>query len=94
MILDEVKCQVEDDACRAVGHYGIVIDKEELLKALKYDRNQYEKGYKDAIANIVQCKGCKHWERWSSTDGWCRKLARTDIREDFYCGYGERKRDG
>lgn len=26
---------------------GIVVNKDELLKALKYDRGQYEKGYND-----------------------------------------------
>jgi hypothetical protein len=26
---------------------GITVDKDELLKALKYDREQYEKGYRD-----------------------------------------------
>lgn len=29
---------------------GVNVDKEELLKALKYDREQYEKGYRDAKA--------------------------------------------
>lgn len=26
--------------------YDIMVDKDELIKALSYDRNQYEKGYK------------------------------------------------
>ncbi len=28
------------------------VNKEELIKALDYDRNQYEKGYKDALEDI------------------------------------------
>lgn len=28
---------------------GYRVDREELLKALRYDRDQYEKGYKDAL---------------------------------------------
>lgn len=28
---------------------GYAVDKDELLKALQYDRKQYEKGYKDAL---------------------------------------------
>ena len=28
-----------------VHKYDVKVDKEELIKALKYDRNQYEKGY-------------------------------------------------
>lgn len=39
--------RLEDDILSAVQEIGIVVDKEQLLKALQYDRNQYEKGYKD-----------------------------------------------
>ena len=37
------------------------VDKDELLKALQYDRHQYEKGYADRDAELVRCKDCKHW---------------------------------
>ena len=30
---------------------GVVVDKEELLKALEYDRDQYEKGYDEGHAD-------------------------------------------
>lgn len=37
---------------------GVKVDKDELIKALKYDRNQYEKGYadgkKEATREILQ----------------------------------------
>lgn len=32
---------------QTVSKIGVEVDKEELLKALKYDRGQYEKGYRD-----------------------------------------------
>lgn len=35
---------------------GYKIDKEELLKALQYDRGQYEKGYADAMSVIEDIK--------------------------------------
>ena len=35
---------------------GYNIDKEELIKALQYDRNQYQKGYADAMAVIDDIK--------------------------------------
>jgi len=38
------------------------VDKEELFKALHYDRNQYQKGYDDAKAEILTCKDCKWWD--------------------------------
>lgn len=43
---------------------GVNVDKEELLKALAYDRHQYEKGYADGRrardSEIVRCKDCIH----------------------------------
>lgn len=30
-----------------IRKYDVKVDKDELVKALKYDRNQYEKGYAD-----------------------------------------------
>lgn len=33
---------------------GVHIDRDELIKALKYDRDQYDKGYEDGKADAVQ----------------------------------------
>ena len=41
-----------------IRKYDVKVDKDELIKALKYDRNQYEKGYadgkKEAAREILQ----------------------------------------
>lgn len=37
----------DEHVYQAVLKAGVAVDKEELLKALKYDRDQYEKGYRD-----------------------------------------------
>lgn len=37
---------------KAVREVGVIVDKEELLKALQYDRLQYRKGYADALNRI------------------------------------------
>lgn len=37
--------EVEDNIYKTVVKYGFAVDKEELMKALKYDRDQYNKGY-------------------------------------------------
>lgn len=42
--------QQENQIVQAVLNCGISVDKEELIKALMYDRQQYEKGYADAKA--------------------------------------------
>lgn len=43
------KAQLENDIFKAVQNVGVNVDKDELLKALQYDRGQYDKGYKDGI---------------------------------------------
>ena len=37
--------QVENDIMQVIFSYGVKVDKDELIKALAYDRGQYEKGY-------------------------------------------------
>lgn len=45
-VVDEYEKQI----INAIQSYGISVNKEELVKALNYDRQQYEKGYADAKA--------------------------------------------
>lgn len=52
IILGEFELKFEDAICKAVRDVGIVVDKDELIKALKYDRDQYDKGYMDALATV------------------------------------------
>jgi hypothetical protein len=51
--VNEIVGQIEKDKedatmCSIKQTIGYEVDKEELIKALNYDRQQYEKGYKDA----------------------------------------------
>ena len=53
----QIRLQYENDILKAVQEYSITVDKEELLKALQYDREQYEKGFADgtrAIARVLE----------------------------------------
>lgn len=52
MYIEEITTEIQkvgeklDEECyNAVFHYGIDVDKAELIKALQYDRDQYSKGY-------------------------------------------------
>ena len=45
LIAGNLQTQIENDAVKVVQSYGFNVDKAELEKALKYDRNQYDKGY-------------------------------------------------
>ena len=47
IVVGEVKTKFEDDAMSVIHSYGICVDKEELVKALQYDRNQYKQGFVD-----------------------------------------------
>ena len=68
------------------------VDKAELLRALQYDRNQYEKGYADAKAELVRCRDCKHCSA-NTPDGlhWCDEHERGSLMDDDFCSYGERR---
>lgn len=41
----KMRISYENHVAQAVQDVGIDIDKDELIRALKYDRNQYDKGY-------------------------------------------------
>ena len=53
VIYGEMQTQIEEDIFKAIHNVGIDVDKEELLKALQYDRGQYEKGYSDGYAKAI-----------------------------------------
>lgn len=52
----QVKEQADKQIYEAVQQCGISVDKDELIKALQYDRGQYEKGYADALSVIEKIK--------------------------------------
>ena len=54
VILGELRLQEENGIYRAVQEAHVNVDKEELLKALRYDREQYEKGYHEAIKEFAE----------------------------------------
>lgn len=43
----------ERNICRAVQKYDIHVDKDELIKALNYDRQQYKKGFDDGYGSFA-----------------------------------------
>jgi flagellar biosynthesis/type III secretory pathway protein FliH len=63
----EQEKKLEGDIFRAVQDYGITVEKEELIKALQYDRQQYEKGYKYGYEDGVTYGVRKMMERLHST---------------------------
>lgn len=52
-IQDKIVKESEDRIMYEVNRQvGVNVKKEELLKALEYDRHQYEKGYEDAMTEF------------------------------------------
>ena len=49
LIAGEMAYELEGEIYRAIQKYAVDVNKEELLKALQYDRDQYDKGYQDGL---------------------------------------------
>ena len=47
IIYGEIQLRMENEIMRAVQKVDINVDKDELIKALAYDRDQYERGFRD-----------------------------------------------
>lgn len=52
--VNDLLIQQEEGVFRAIKEYGISVDREELIKALNYDRNQYNKGYADGVREFAE----------------------------------------
>ena len=59
----EWETKIEGDIVKAIKSYDINVDKEELIKALNYDRNQYKAGYRAALKEISG-----YIDRWIDND--------------------------
>ena len=86
----------DDMVFGAVAEVGIEVDRDELIRALAYDRGQYEKGFVDgyraAKNEIVRCKDCKWWkdEICTNVNGAYKNLI---FNPNWHCASGERKDD-
>ena len=50
-----VKNEADTMIIRGVARAGVHVDKDELIKALEYDRGQYEKGFHDGRMYVPPC---------------------------------------
>jgi hypothetical protein len=96
-----------DDAIFAEiqSSFGVALDREELIRALQYDRDQYHKGYadgkRDAMEELVRCKDCEHWKHMEEGLGDCTHprfhlAGHADPTTNWndFCSCGERKDNG
>jgi tetrahydromethanopterin S-methyltransferase subunit A len=69
MICGELQMHLEGETLKAVQNFGVDVNKEELIKALQYDREQYRKGYKDGYADAIdECIRIIEETVWKDTD--------------------------
>ena len=47
LITKQMNAQIEDYVFNVINEVAVNVDKEELMRALQYDRDQYEQGYRD-----------------------------------------------
>ena len=101
LFLGEIKHQVDEqmeEACyTAVIEYFPHVDRAELLRALEYDRQQYDVGYVDgkqfAMESLVHCGECIQWRALSgimADYGHCHYYYCTKHNNGF-CDRGERR---
>ena len=60
-IAKQIAGERDDYIMSEIYKTGVVVNKEELIKAIKYDRDQYNKGYCDGFNTAVEME-------WTSAD--------------------------
>ena len=81
VIYGEMQTQIEGDIFKAIQNVGIDVNKEELIKAMQYDREQYSKGYSDGYAKGIDdlVNGLLNWksqdEEYKSFSDVCNEIA-------------------
>ncbi len=57
LTIQNIESQMAQESEKTIIRYlrkcGVTVDKDELIKAMKYDRDQYTKGYKDGVNNTL-----------------------------------------
>lgn len=79
--VSEIKEKTEEMVFTEIKRIGIDVNKEELIKALQYDREQYSKGYSDGYAKGIDdlVNGLLNWksqdEEYKSFSDVCNEIA-------------------
>ena len=66
---NDIVTKLEDGVLKAVRDVGITVDKEELIKALQYDRDSYRRGYKDGV-NHANADWIMRWNEVLNLTPW------------------------
>lgn len=94
-IQTKVENQLENHLMETLFGLGFDVDKEELMKALKYDREQYQKGYKDGREILVRCKDCACVRAVHMGNKFVYRcpMSTVDVEPEGYCSRGVRRNE-
>ena len=98
VIQGELETQLEGEILKAVHRVGVTIDRDELIRALRYDREQYQKGFDDAREDAVvvtRCKDCEHLVNATvNGNGFliC-DISDMETAPDDFCSHGDRREE-
>lgn len=89
LLKEMVKKEEDQFVCEVRQAIGYQIDKAELIKALNYDRDQYEKGYQDGKLDGYQQAESKkrkgYWFDVGSLSCRCSECGCKNNKESNYC---------
>ena len=98
VIQGELETQLEGEILKAVHRVGVTVDRDELIRALRYDRKQYQKGFDDAREDAVvvtRCKDCEHLVNATvNGNGFliC-DISDMETAPDDFCSHGDRREE-
>ena len=98
VIQGELETQLEGEILKAVHRVGATVDRDELIRALRYDREQYQKGFDDAREDAVVmtlCKDCEHLVNATvNGNGFliC-DISDMETAPDDFCSHGDRREE-
>lgn len=79
LIINEIQNRMiedqENQVYQYVQNYIINVDKDELIKCLNFDRNQYNKGFADGIKEFAERLKPKTWRiSWDTIDNLVKEM--------------------
>ena len=98
VVQGELETQLEGEILKAVHRVGVTVDRDELIRALRYDREQYQKGFDDAREDAVvvtRCKDCEHLVNATvNGNGFliC-DISDMETAPDDFCSHGDRREE-
>ena len=94
-LIQRIKDETDTMIFQGVARVGVHVDKDELIKALEYDRGQYEKGFHDGRMYVPPCpsnadriRSMTDEEMADLFDTWIRDCDSNDVPCRTFCLQG------